>query len=445
MVGSWIAALLACMACSLQAWGDGEASGRPMLVVWGVVLGFTLTRVLVDQGWIEGNPLTVYGIQYALAGAVFLFGLAQADRMMEFRRLRDRARQDKARVDADLVVEQVRRRLIEELHVGIRGADAKDVEWLAFRRLLEAVRSLVPQQGSSVIAFGYHGLDLLLAEPLGLKKEYTRLLARRGTTIKGLCRSRKPVNLPLEEIALPDGGVVPGGVFAVVPLQVAKPGWGVLLVRREEGSAFEPFELQLLGEFAQVAVNAADEAAAAVDLRRRAELDPLTGALNRRAMEGRLQASVERTHAERRPLALLFVDLDHFKQVNDHHGHGVGDDCLRLASDCIRRHLGKDDLFGRYGGEEFIIVLPDMRQDAARELADRIREAIAGLCVVGEANVTFTVSIGLASRLPGEKSPRSIIERADKALYQAKRGGRNRVQVASSHGFGLEGAAAEFL
>jgi len=444
MLGSWIAALLACVACALQAWGDGEASGRPMLMVWSVLLGFTLTRVLVDQGWVEGNLLTVYGIQYALAGAVFLFGLAQADRMMEFRRLRDRARLDKARVDADLAVEQVRRHLIEDLHMGIRGADAKDVEWLAFRRLLEAVRSLVPQQGSSVIAFGYHGLDLLLAEPLGLKQEYTRLLARRGATIKGLCRSRKPVNLPLEEIVLPDGGVVPGGVFAVVPLQVARPGWGGLLVRREEGSAFEPFELQLLGEFAQVAVNAADEAAAAVDLRRRAELDPLTGALNRRAMDGRLQAIVERTHAERRPLALLFVDIDHFKQVNDHHGHGVGDDCLRLASDCIRRHLGKDDLFGRYGGEEFIIVLPDMRQDAARELADRIREAVAALRVVGEANVTFTVSIGLASRMPAEKSPRSIVERADKALYQAKRGGRNRVQVASSHGFGVEGAAAEF-
>lgn len=443
MVGSWLACLLGCMACAFQAWRDGTPSGRPMLVVWSVILGFVLVRILVDQGEIEGNLLTLYGIQYAMAGAAFLFGLAQADRMMEFRRLRDRARADRARVDADLAVEQVRRRFVEDLHSGMRGADAKDVEWLAFRRLLESVRSLVPQQGSSVIAFGYHDLDLLLAEPLGLKKEYTRLLAKRGATIKGLCRARKPVNLALEEIALPDGSVIPGGMFAVVPLPIAKPGWGGLLVRREKGHAFEPSELKLLGEFAQVAINAADEAAAAVDLRRRAELDPLTGALNRRAMDGRLQASVERTHAERRPLSVLFVDLDHFKQVNDHHGHGVGDDCLRLSSDCIRRHLGKDDLFGRYGGEEFIIVLPDLGQEAARELAERIRESIAGLRVVGEASVSFTVSIGLASRLPSEKTPRSIVERADKALYQAKRGGRNRVQVAATHGFGVEGTTPQ--
>ncbi|MGY6517595.1 MAG: diguanylate cyclase [Lysobacteraceae bacterium] len=432
------ASVLMALWASVAAMRLAQPLGRPLLVVWLGVAVLGLLAALAGWGLVADNLLTRYGGQFGLTAAGFLFAMAQADRMIEFRRSRDRSRQDKVRADADLKVEQVRRRFVEELHTGMRGADTSDVEWLAFRRLLESVRTLMPQQGAAVIAFGYHGLDLLLAEPLGLQKEYTRLLSRRGPTIKGLCRSRKAVPLTLEEIALDDGSVVPGGVFAVVPLQIPKPGWGVLLVRREDGSGFEPGELQLLSEFAQAAVHAADEAAAAVDLRRRAELDPLTGALNRRAMDGRLAASVERAHAERRPLAVLFADIDHFKQVNDRHGHAVGDDCLRMASDCIRRHLGKDDLFGRYGGEEFIIVLPDRTPDQARELAEKIRQALAKLVVVGEVNVSFTASIGLASRLPSEKRPGPIVERADKALYQAKRGGRNRVQVAATHGLGAE-------
>lgn len=130
-------------------------------------------------------------------------------------------------------------------------------------------------------------------------------------------------------------------------------------------------------------------------------------------------------------MSVLFIDLDHFKRINDMHGHAAGDDCLRRASAALREVLGANDLLGRYGGEEFMIVMPGATSDAARQMAEAIRSAIEGLRVEWQgAELSITASVGVATRAPHEQSQASTIERADKALYAAKRSGRNRVHVA---------------
>lgn len=167
--------------------------------------------------------------------------------------------------------------------------------------------------------------------------------------------------------------------------------------------------------------------------------DELTGLSNRRGLYRYLEEFGEAPMPDAR-LGLLLIDLDHFKQVNDRHGHGAGDDCLRAVADAIRARLGPEDLFGRFGGEEFVVVLPGKPAEQARALGERLRQAVADLRVQAEGAVLqLTVSIGVAARLPRESQPQAIVERADKALYAAKRSGRNQVQVASAPGG--EGAA----
>ena len=130
-------------------------------------------------------------------------------------------------------------------------------------------------------------------------------------------------------------------------------------------------------------------------------------------------------------MSVLFVDIDHFKSINDTHGHAAGDTVLKQVSDVLRRELQATDLLGRYGGEEFVIVLPGRNGDDARQLGERIRAAIelVRLDVEGKA-IRLTVSVGVATRLPMETEPAAAVARADQALYAAKRGGRNRVNVA---------------
>lgn len=155
--------------------------------------------------------------------------------------------------------------------------------------------------------------------------------------------------------------------------------------------------------------------------------DPLTGLYNRREFDRRLRHELERCHRYQQPLSLLMLDLDHFKAVNDGHGHPAGDKVLREIAGQVKQALRGSDEVVRYGGEEFAVILPDADKPGARVLAQRIRAAIAACAVAVDENrtVNVTVSIGLAGFPDDANCGEMLIAAADRALYDAKRAGRN--------------------
>jgi len=163
--------------------------------------------------------------------------------------------------------------------------------------------------------------------------------------------------------------------------------------------------------------------------RQLADLDPLTGLFNRRAWHERLTALKQATRRRRQPLALMFLDVDHFKRLNDHYGHRAGDDGLRALAQALREELRGDDLIGRYGGEEFVIALPGIDAAQATPIAERIRERFRARAALAFPELQPTVSIGVVQLRPGDDA-NSLVQRADEALYAAKSGGRNRVVAA---------------
>ena len=165
-------------------------------------------------------------------------------------------------------------------------------------------------------------------------------------------------------------------------------------------------------------------------LHSRATTDELTGLLTRRAVRERAPAMLGAEHARGHFVAVLILDLDHFKAVNDDAGHAVGDEALRLAASTMRSHLRHDTLLARYGGEEFVAIMPAEDLPAARRGAERLRLAIeqADWASIPELGRGLTVSIGVAATCPGESLDDALV-RADEALYRAKREGRNQVQV----------------
>ncbi len=161
-----------------------------------------------------------------------------------------------------------------------------------------------------------------------------------------------------------------------------------------------------------------------------ARRDPLTGVYNRRALDERLHAAAHETGAHSQPLALLFADLDHFKRINDEHGHDIGDACLRDVARRLRGVLRFGDVLGRYGGEEFVIGLPRTSLEDASAMAERIRAAIGSQPIVcGDVAIEVTVSIGVAVLHDGLAGYDEAIRRADRALYTSKRDGRDRVSL----------------
>jgi two-component system cell cycle response regulator len=158
--------------------------------------------------------------------------------------------------------------------------------------------------------------------------------------------------------------------------------------------------------------------------------DALTGLFNRRYMETHLATLVEQAATRGKPIAVLVVDIDFFKAVNDTHGHDAGDDVLREFALRIRKSIRNIDLACRYGGEEFVIVMPETDMAVATMVAERLRRRIATepfAIQQGTSNLEVTISIGIAALNDATDNAASILKRADTALYRAKRDGRNRV------------------
>ncbi|MCB1956707.1 MAG: diguanylate cyclase [Rhodocyclaceae bacterium] len=165
-------------------------------------------------------------------------------------------------------------------------------------------------------------------------------------------------------------------------------------------------------------------------LSRMARTDDLTGLYNRRHLDERFAEEFDRVRANGQPLAVMIFDVDHFKRFNDTHGHDMGDQVLRAVGRVTRETLRIYDVLGRYGGEEFVAVLPGLHSGDAGPVADRLRRDVAGLRI-GEG-LQVTVSIGVAcTETVDADSPEALLVAADKALYLAKQNGRNRVTVAA--------------
>lgn len=153
--------------------------------------------------------------------------------------------------------------------------------------------------------------------------------------------------------------------------------------------------------------------------------DPLTGIANRRALTEGLGLAVTDSVFTGLPLSVVLLDLDHFKQVNDDFGHFAGDRVLEATAGLLRRHLRPGDFAARFGGEEFVLVLRELKIEEAAAVADRIRVALATMSVP-DLSVTITASFGVVAH-DGYETAENLLARADVALYEAKHAGRNRV------------------
>jgi diguanylate cyclase len=169
-------------------------------------------------------------------------------------------------------------------------------------------------------------------------------------------------------------------------------------------------------------------------IREESQTDALTGISNRRAFEATLRAVTEASDRQRSPFCVLMADIDHFKRFNDTHGHLVGDRVLRFVASTLKRCVKGNDKVARFGGEEFVVVLPGTFLIGGQAVAEQIRKEIAAGELkdtqTGKSYGRLTISIGVAQQRWGEPGER-VVERADQALYLAKQRGRNRVAVSS--------------
>jgi diguanylate cyclase (GGDEF)-like protein len=224
----------------------------------------------------------------------------------------------------------------------------------------------------------------------------------------------------------PDSGVA--SALAVIPLIFNGCFAGILLIRSDDRlRVWADNELLLLGTVADQLAVAVNQAHMYSQMQQQALTDGLTGWHNRRSFELQLERDLHLATRMRQPLSLIMMDLDNFKQINDNAGHETGDAALRMLAETLRAELRAVDTAARYGGDEFAIILPQANSEGAYIVAERLRRKIEQLEVPGFGGMT--ASFGLATFPVHASSRDTLVVAADRALYEAKAGGRNRISI----------------
>ena len=300
-------------------------------------------------------------------------------------------------------------------------------------RIAELVCQLIDAKACSVMLLDADRKRLLAKAAYGLRTERMHSLSFRvGEGVAGWVVERgepaliDDVSKDPRYVVLP-ANQTPIASMLCVPLLARGERVGVVSATAEHTNAFTKNHLELV-RFISTTIALDIEN---VRLHRVAVTDPLTGAYNREFLMQRLPQEIEAAIDRDRSLSLAMIDVDHFKAVNDQYGHGVGDVVLAEVARRLRSAIRAGDLLVRYGGEEFLAVLPKADAGRAWEVGERMRQRVCERAFdVGDGlALLLRVSVGIAQWRMGETMP-DLIERADIALYDAKERGRNRVEVA---------------
>jgi diguanylate cyclase (GGDEF)-like protein len=357
---------------------------------------------------------------YVLAGGALLLAVFQAQRR---RMAREHALQD----------EQQQRRwaetLLELTHAMSSSLKGEEIAG----ELMSKLSRMVDYDWAAL--YMEQGIDIHMIAELGVNPEHERQLRLLPHTHEQLFAELRHYQqsrcLSGEELA--DRGRLDEGLadfrYLLVPL-VSRGDEFSLLVLARRTTPFDASEIDTATAFARQAVVSLDNARLFSEVQNLATTDGLTGLHNRRYFFELGELEFNRSRRYDRNLALILLDVDKFKEINDEYGHDVGDRVLKNLANSCRTNLRHFDIIGRYGGDEFIIMLPETSAQVAMDVADRLRQSVEALTIsTHRGPLRNTVSIGIAVVAEGVDDLAELVNRADAGLYEAKRGGRNRVAL----------------
>lgn len=419
---------------SLQAWWAETGhplSTRDWPLAKAVLNGETNIDQLIDIRGLNGRRKTIINSAVPIVdenGRV-LGGVAVAQDITPQRLLEQEAQQ----------AAQEASQRADELD-GLHRATAALLSTLDFDdllcQILDAAQSAIPAAEKGMLHLIKRGTgELSVRATLGFSDERIRIIhsPRSQAYPARVVRDRRPQLISdTHESGLPEGEPEDmRGVRSMIiaPLTLGESVLGTLSLSASRPDVFSESNLRLLVTFAATTTAALQNALLHSEIKQLAISDPLTGKYNRRAFFDLGQREIERFQRFNHPLSAIMIDLDNLKHINDTFGHSTGDHTLRSLAERCRQIIRETDIFGRYGGDEFALLLPDTELNAAIIIAERIRESVGqAYWVTDQGHITISVSIGVAQAVKHHRALEDLLADADRALYQAKAAGKNKVE-----------------
>jgi GGDEF domain-containing protein len=413
---------LTALSCAGSLMFDNRQWRWVATLLWFVLVGALAALWLAMQQVIPESPWARRGFEFVLALQLANYLLLPWGRQLWLRRSR-RRQAATVELSAEQKIAHARDWMISSLQSGIEtGADG-DMEWIAYRRLMGGLKSVLPQTGAAVIAMNYHNEDLLLSEPKLAEPRFQMLLAQRGSLLKNLSRSMGPQQIGLDFNG-PEGPLQQV-LLAVIPLPIERPGWGLLVIERSPQVSYSDDELALCTEFAALATTAGDEAAEAMQRRRGREIDRESGAYRPEMLESLLQRAHALAMQKRRPLSVMRLAIDGYAALPPE----LAAEAIRIVADLVRDESEYGESLGRTAPDGFLVLLPGRPIGDARALGERLCAAVRKLALPVTEDSNLGVSIGVSQMHSSERLTGPLLDRAARALGKARQYGGNQVQA----------------
>lgn len=337
-----------------------------------------------------------------------------------------------------LASERKERQLSESLRAIAKALNSSLDLADVLEQILSGLSQIIPYDGALVLL--KHGDDFRIMAALGRRKEdpaKRQIKAQENSILAEIARTpqtRLFDNVASDERFQELQAVLEEEMTAwiIVPLVSKEEMHGMLVIGNKSAGSYQDYHILIADTFAEQAATAMENARLFGKVKRLSLTDGLTGLLNRRHFFELAQREFQRAKRYGSGLGLLMVDLDNFKQYNDTYGHLCGDEILKMVASRLKQSLRTTDILGRYGGEEFSIVVHEARSEEIEALAQRLLESVSESAIVTrecKVPLNITISVGVALLAGDDPTLESLIERADNALYRAKRNGKNRYEM----------------
>ena len=408
---------------------DVRSSRWSALMTAAALLAALWAPSLVYKQSLAATRMNLYGFQLIFLILMAVYLLLPWLRAVLQDRGRKRRTVPAAELTADQKVAKARAQLMAGLESALQNANEGDVEWIAYRRLLEGLKPVLPQLASAVIAKNYHNADLLIVEPKSATERYASLISQRSNMLKNLSRMTAPQQIrldfdgpegPLQEVSL-----------AVIPLPIAKPGWGALIVERSSDRNYSKLEMDIGAEFAALATTAGDDAAEAMLTRHAKEMDMETGLYNREKFDDILKRLIDAAQLQQKLLSIMRVSIDNFAE-NTAGKQALKTEILQSLVAAMNDEVDYGVTMARFDDEDIVVLMPDRNIGQAREQAQRLCNVANRVKAASAPTMKFTLSVGVSHLQPGERNSKMMLERTASALSKARQYGGNQIQAISS-------------